>query len=77
MIGWILRHPHHFESLLGCGNLVPAPPHTTSGETLTCTSRSLSKGPVVRGFCWLTSLLNLGQNPSTHQMVPFPGPGEF
>ena len=33
--------------LPGCGNLVPAPSHTTSGETLTCASRSLSKGSVV------------------------------
>ena len=30
-----------------CRNLVPAPTHTTSGETLACASRSLSKGPAV------------------------------
>ena len=36
--------------LLGCGNLVPIPTHTTSGETLACASRSLPKGLVVHGF---------------------------
>ena len=56
----ISRHPHHSKSLSGCGNLVPATPHTASGRTLTCASRSVPKRLVVRGFCWLTSLSDLG-----------------
>ena len=58
-----LKTPTSFNSLSGHGILVVTPPNTASGETLTYASRSLPKGLVVRGFCWLT----LAPNPSNQQ----------
>ena len=42
----------------GCGNLVPAPAHTTSGETLTTAERASSIG-----VCWQTLNSKPGSGP--------------
>ena len=38
---WFANFPNLTKTSLGCGNLVPTPSHTTSGETSICTSRIL------------------------------------
>ena len=47
----------------GCENLVPAPPHTASGETFICTRRSLPKGPLVGAFVGLSINSEPGSGP--------------
>ena len=58
----------------GCGNLVPAPPHTTSGETATYDMWVVFERASSVGFCWLAQLtLNLGQD-SLCQLLGSRGP---
>ena len=60
---WVSLRTTSLFSPSGCGNLVPTPPHTASGETLVCRSRSLPKGPVVGGFVGLSIKYEPGSGP--------------
>ena len=60
---WVLLRTTSLISPTGCRNLVPAPPHTASDETLVCASRSLPKGPVVGGLIGLFINYKLGSGP--------------
>jgi len=49
------------QTFLGCRNLVLAPSHTTSGETLVRTLRNVAKRASITGIFLAKSPLNLGQ----------------
>ena len=52
----------------GCRNLVPAPSHTTSGETSVRALWTVAERASITRICLAKSLLNLGQAPtSQHQ----------
>ena len=51
--------PAFIKTSLGCGNLVPAPSHTTSGETSFHALRTVAERAGSFGICLAKSLLNL------------------
>jgi len=59
----------------GCGNLVLAPFHTTSGETSVCAPWTVAERASSTGICLANLTLNLGQAPISQQMVSLLGPG--
>lgn len=61
--------------IYGCGNVVLTSPHTASCETLLCATQIDAKRASSVGFCLVQLTLNLGQDPLSPKMVPFPGPG--
>jgi len=60
--------PEDHQTSPGCGNLVLAPSHTTSGETSICTPWTVAERANSIGICLAKSPLNLGQDHTSEQL---------
>ena len=75
MQDWFATFLELIKTSLGCGNLVPTPSHTTLGETLVRTLWIVAERASNLRICLAKTLLNLGQAPTSQQMVLMLGLG--